>query len=186
MVPLLEQRFQSTYHLFSARYPCLAFADNMASILRGVRDLLRRLSEFRILEARVLLEDSLPALHEATHIPIVMAVRYLGFRLWRDCMYFDWQMVHKLTDAAGQLTMFNYGSLHNLIFCMILEGMMNYPLAAGEASGELRRAWHLALTRMGITSLRLDGVHSRTKDLMGLPANVPNIDHLNIMAKLNK
>eukprot|EP00971_Amphidinium_carterae_P322307 6405951-Amphidinium_carterae.2 len=64
------------------------------------------------------------------------------------------------------------------------EGMMNYPLAAREASGELRRAWHLALIRIGISSLRLDGIQSRTKDLLGLPTNVPTMDQLNIVAKL--
>eukprot|EP00971_Amphidinium_carterae_P116718 2311844-Amphidinium_carterae.1 len=135
---------------------------------------------------RVLLEDCLPALHVATRIPIVQAVRYLGFCLERGCMYFDWQMARKLAEVAGQLTMFHYGSLHNLRYCMILEGMMNYPLAAGEASGELRRAWNSALTRMGISSLHLDGVHSRTKELLGLPANVPSMDQLNLMSKINK
>eukprot|EP00971_Amphidinium_carterae_P332533 6466751-Amphidinium_carterae.1 len=158
-------------------YPCLAFADDMASVLRGIRELLKRLAEFRVLELctgialnyykteilpvgrlshvcwKVLLEDSLPPLHEATLIPVVQAVRYLGFRLARGCMHFDWQMVGKLVASASQLTTFQYGSLHNLRYLQILEGMLNYPLAAGEASEELRGAWRIALTRMGISSL---------------------------------
>eukprot|EP00971_Amphidinium_carterae_P274791 5452936-Amphidinium_carterae.1 len=168
-------------------YPCVAFADDIASILRGIPELLRRLAEFRELELctgirlnifktellpigvteptcwKVLLEDALPAMHEAAMIPIVQAVRYLGFRIGRGNLHFDWQMLDKLVASAEQLTAFQYGSLHNLRYCKILEGMMAYPLAVGEASTELTKAWRNALSRMGITSLKLEGLLSCAK-----------------------
>eukprot|EP00971_Amphidinium_carterae_P270079 5358139-Amphidinium_carterae.1 len=105
--------------------PCIAFADDMASIVRGVRDLLRRLAEFRVLEScsgiklnlfktelmpvgtvepacwKVLLEDSLPALHEVAMLPVVKACRYLGFRLERGSMHFDWHSLQYLSISRG-------------------------------------------------------------------------------------